>query len=350
MAQNQDENKEVDADLEKARKSMGDRVDPDPEQDDESDSDDTQTTPPVTPDPNKEDSQEDMTPESDDDPEGDKKPDGDDSEKKDEDLPDNSSKRIDRPQAYIPMPKYLSEKKENERILADKEAQLAEALKKVEDLTSIAKQNDGAKKDDDIQEFMDNTGFSRETVEGLLKLASKRLLDPEKMKALETATNVVKEAEIEAAFNTEFEKVGQPELKKAFPNITEEQMEKAKSLIDQVAHAPGFNDKPLDFIIYKHRSEIEKLMGDAPENKEPPKNKKTIEGSHPGQGKITGLTAKDFEGKTDFSELKDMEPAARNLLIKDFSVKTYENFKSWVNDQDKQGTEVMRDGKRVLLK
>lgn len=334
MAENQDENKVVDADLEKAQKSMGGRMDPD----------EIKPTPPVdtppapTPDP------KDITPPPATPPE-EKKP--------GEDIPpaNDPAKKVDRPQAYIPMPKYLSEKAENERLLADKDTKLAEALKKVEELTAIANKDDGAKKDDDIEEFMNTTGFSREVVEGLLKLAEKRILKPEQMEALKTATDVVKEAELEAAYNTEFETSGAPELKKRFPTITAEQMEKAKSFLDQVAHTPGFHDKQLDFIIYKHLGEIEKLFGDAPENKDdtPPQTKKTIEGSRMGAGKNTPITVKDFEGQTDFSLLNDMDPSERNLLIRDMPIKMYENFKAWANTQD-TGTEVMRDGKRVILK
>lgn len=333
MVNNQNENKDIDADFEKAKQSMGGRVDPD-----------EPATPPVeTPAP-KEESKEDITPAPTVPP------------KDEPTVPDvvptpEPPKKVVRSEAYIPMPKYLSEKAENARLLADKDTQLADALKKVEELSNIAKQGEGAQKDEDIESFMDETGFSREVVEGFLKLASKRLLTPEKVSALETAERIVKEANLEASFAKEMETSGIPELKKRFPAITEAQIEDVQDFLDKVAHTPEFHDKPLDFIIYKHQSDIEKLFGDVPagDNAPIPQDKKTIEGGRIGAGKIVSLSAKDFDGKTDFSELNDMDPATRSKLIADFPVKTYENFKSWVAQQE-PGVEVMRDGKKVLLK
>jgi len=320
----------TDEEFEKAKKSMAGRVD----------QDDEVKAPVVEPTPPQDDPEKDVpdAPVVVDTPKVEEKP---------EEMP---PKKVDRPQAYIPMPKYLSEKEENARVMAEKDAKIAEALQQVEELKALATQKDGDNKDKDIEEFMDKTGFSRDTVEGLLALAEKRILKPEYMKSLDTTTAVVKEAEMEAAYNQEFDSVAVPELKKQFPTITVEAMEKIKDLLDQVAHTPGFNDKSLDFIIYKKQDEIKAIAGEVPavEEVETP-GKKTIESSRIGSGKITSLTAKDFEGKTDFTELESMDSSERSLLIKDMPLKTYENFMTWVKQKD-QGVEVTRDGKKVMLK
>lgn len=339
MANNQDENKVIDPELEKARKSMGDRVDPD-------------DVTPAKVEPKKEDKQ-DVTPapKVEEPPKEEPKPED---KKPDIDSPADPTKKVNRPEAYIPMPKYLSEKEENARILADKDAKLAEALKKVEDLTNLAGQKDGDQKDEDIETFMAESGFDRATVDGLLKLAEKRLLKPGQLEAIKKAEMIVTETEIEEQFNAEFSKFGEPELKKRYPNITDAGLEKAKELLDKVAHTPDFNKSPLDFIIYKHSDQIEKLIADDGQKKDdvPLQTKKTIESTHPGNGRNTNvLSAKDFEGQNDFSALNDMEQADRNQLIKQFSTKTYENFVSWVSSQEKNnGVEVMRNGQRVILK
>jgi hypothetical protein len=336
MANNQDD-KVVDLELEKAQKSMAGRIDPEPIAPKE------EVIPPVEP---KKEDKQDVTPapKVDNIPPEDKKP--------DIDPPADPIKKVNRPEAYIPMPKYLSEKQENDRILADKEAKLTEALKKVEELTALAGKKDGDQKDEDIENFMAETGFDRATVDGFLKLAEKKLLKPERLEAIKKAEMIVTETEIEEQFNAEFSKFGEPELKKRYPNITEAGLEKAKKLLDQVSHTADFSKSPLDFIIYKHSETIEKLIADDSGKKDdlPPQTKRTIESNHPGNGKNTNvLTAKDFEGQTDFSALNDMEPSERSQLIKSFPTKTYENFVSWTGSQEK-GIEVMRNGQRVMLK
>ncbi len=335
IAENHDDKKEViDPELEKAQKSMKGRVDPDP-------------TP--EPDPTPAPEKKDVTPEPPaptppkEDPKPEPKPDG--------GIEDDPNKKVKRPEAFIPMKKYHEEKRENERLLAEANKKVEDALKKVEELTQIANQNDGTKKDEDIEAFMAETGFDRPTVDGFLKLAEKRLLGPERLEALKTSENIVKEAQLEADFAKEMDSIGTPALKKQFPAITEEQLEKAQELLDKVAHTNAFHDKPLDFIIYKHLEEIQKLFGDEskPNDTTPPQTKKTIEPNRPGSGKNTAMTAKDFEGQKDFSALNDLEPSVRNALIKDFPTATYENFKVWVQGQA-PGLEVMRNGQKVILK
>jgi len=326
-----------DIELAKAQRSMGGRVDPDPTPTPED-------TPPADPQPEV---KKDITPE----PPKDPTP-----PEPTPDVPETPAENkipTNRPDRYIPLAKYHGEKKEWETSMSQKDTELAEAKKKIEELTNLSNQGEGVKKDEDIEAYMAKTGFDRETVEGLLELAEKRLLNPERVAALNTAESIVKEAQIEEAFAKEFTTYGEPELKKHFPNITAEQLTGAKALLDQVAHTKDFKDKTLDFIIFKHLDELGKLVTPAPADDgagdPPPQDKKTIEGSRIGAGKPTSLTAKDFEGQADFSMLGDMEPAERSKLISDFSVATYQKFQQWVKTQS-PGVEVMRNGQKVMLK
>lgn len=343
MADNHEEIKDKDPELAKVHKSMGDRMDPD----------EPPTPPePTPPAPPKDPEKKDIIP-----------------EKKDEAVPpkkeeeppkdpvidpeDDPTKKVKRPNVYIPLKKFHDEKRiwEKNAKTAEERAQKAEA--RIVELEQISNQNDGAKKDEDIEAFMAESGFERSTVEGLLKLAEKRLLKPEQIKAIEIAASTVAESEIEAAFTQEFVKVGEPDLKKRFTNAKPEQIAKAKEFLDKVAHTDEFHDKPLDFVIYKNLEEIEKFFTDetAEKKDEPLLNKKTVEASRLGNGKMSTLTAKDFEEKNDFSALNEMDQAERSALIKSFPTKTYENFKVWVSAQDaNKGVEVMRDGKKVMLK
>lgn len=333
---NHDEPKpeDIDPELAKARKSMGNRIDPDPTPEPE--------TPPVPP--------KDVTPDTppaEVPPKEEPKPEV----KPDEPPADDPNKKVKRPEAFIPLKKYHDEKREWEgkATTAEERANVAEA--KVAELTTIAAQHDGAQKDEDIEAFMAETGFDRKTVDGFLKLAEKRLLGPERLEAIKTSETIVKEAQLEADFAKEMDSVGTPELKKRFATITDDQLEKAQEFLDKVAHTKAFHDKSLDFIIYKHLDEIEKLIGPEvkPDDPTPPVAKKTIEGGRPGAGKPTSSTAKDFENATDFSALNDMEPSERTQLIKDFPTATYQKFQTWVKGQT-PGVEVMRNGQKVILK
>lgn len=334
MAENHKEEPGVDKDFEKAKQSMAGRVDPDPIPP-------AEEIPPapktevVTPEPPV------IIP-----PKEDKKPEG-----MDNVPPVDPSKKVSRPEAFIPLKKYHDEKRDWETLTTNEKRRADEAEARVAELTKLAGQDDSSKKDEDIEAFMAETGFDRSTVDGFLKLAEKRLLGPERLEAIKTSESIVKEANIEAEFAQEMETIGTPELKKRFPAMTDEQLEKAQDYLDKVAHTKAFHDKPLDFVVYKHLDDIEKLfVGESkPNDAVPPQTKKTIEGGRVGAGNPVSVSAKDFEGSNDFSALSDLEPAVRNALIKDFSSKTYENFKSWVKAQE-QGVEVTRNGQKVILK
>lgn len=253
-------------------------------------------------------------------------------------------KKIERPEAFIPMPKYLNEKKETEKLLADKDA-------RIEELERIASQHNGADKDADIQEFMEQTGFDEDTVRGFLDLAEKRFgkgqtMSQEERDAVAKATQIVKEAELNASFNEEFKTSGEPTIKKAYPNATPEQLAQAKDYLDQLAHTLELRDKPLDFIVWKHQEELGKIFTE----ETPAMPKKTIESSRVGSGKQSVYTASDFkDGKTDFAVLNDLDPSTQAQIVKDMDSNTYGKFVSYVKNQS-QGVEVMREGRKVILK
>lgn len=312
--------KVVDPELAKARASMGGRIDPDPTPEVKK-----EETPAPAPIPEV---KKDVIP--------------------DENLgkePENKELKTPRPEAFIPMPKYLDEKKDWKKT----ETALAEANAKIAELTKLSEQKDGLQKDEDIEAFMDKTGFGREVVDGLLALAEKRVLTPELKEALKKAEVITKEAELDTAFSSEFQKDGEPALKTYFPEVTEDQLAKAKTFLDQVSHTKEFSDKTLDYVIFKHKTEIAELFGEKADAT-PPITKKTIEGGRNGGGKPVGLTAKDFSGDSpDFTALNNMDPAERSQLIKSFDTKTYQRFVQYAGTQT-GGLEVMRNGAKVILK
>lgn len=341
LGNNQPNEEIIDPELAKAKKSMGWRVDPDTPPKTEEKPPETPETPPAkveTPEPETplipkpDDLNEDGTPKTIETPEPAKVP------------------KIERPETYIPMPKYLSEKKDWEK---DK-ALLVDATKKIEELTALAGQKDGAQKDEDIEAFMEKTGFDKETVEGFLELAQKRLasgqsLSEEERNAVTKATTIVHEAEIEAAFAEEFKNLGEPVVMKAYPNAKPEQLTAVKEYLDKVSHTLENKDKPLEFLIWKNQDEIGKIFTEpAPET--PPQTKKTLEPTRMGNGKQTTLSAADYaDGKTDFGTLAELDASVRSEIIKNFDPKTYASFLTYAKGQS-QGLEVTRNGQKVVLK
>lgn len=335
MGNNQEQNKDHDPEYENAMRSMGHRMDSDPNPKPKEEEKPKEETPPANPNPPAnppKEEKKDITPENP-------------NPAPHEDDPANKKPPVNRNERFIPLKKFH----DTER--AHKE-EVAVLTKQIEDLKQIANQKPSEEKDEDIEKFMNETGFSREVVEGLLKLAEKRVLTPELKEAIKKAEVIVNEAEIDTSFTKEFTSEGEPALKTHFPNISAEQLEKAREYLDQIAHTKAYSDKPLDYIIFKEKAELEKILGGqaSPDtNPNPPQDKKTIEPNRMGSGKPTGLTAKDFVGQKDFSSLNGMDPAARNELIKGFDDKTYDNFTAWVASQN-NGVEVMRNGQRITLK
>lgn len=321
-----------DTELEEARKSMGYRVDPDPTPEGEAVVEPAKEPEAPTPAPIVE-----------------PKP-----EVAEDKQPVVEPKRPNRPETFIPMPKYHAEKDEWKNTIAAKDAALAEAQRKIEELTALANQKDGAAKDEDIEAFIEKSGFDRETVDDLLALAEKRLspkdvMTPEQRDAVAKATAIVKEAEIEAAFENEFKGVGEPAILKSFPKATPEQIAQAKEYLDQVAHTADNHDKPLNFLVFDHQEKLAEFFAE-PAPEVPGQTKKTLEPSRTGHGKQTTLTAEDFkDGKTDFQLLGELDPAVRSEIVKNLDSKTYASYLQYAKDQA-GGVEVMRNGKKIVLK
>lgn len=328
MAENHEN---TDLDLAKAKKSMGWRVDPDEETDK----------------PKEEPVEEPKAPE--DEPEKVEVP-------KEEPVipadtePKEPPKKVERPEAFIPLAKYHNEKREweDQALSAKKRADELEA--KVAELTQIANQNDGADKDEDIKEFMANTGFDKETVESFLKLVGNRVpkgdvMSEEQRENLAKATAIVKEKEMEEYFNNEFKTIGEASLLKIFPKATPEKLAQAKDYLSKVAHTKENHSQPLDFIVFKNQEELAKIFVDevvpAPDNKGPINYKI-------GNGKTTSYTAKDFkDGSVEFSALADLDQADRSKIIRDMDSETYNKYVAFHKDS---GVSVMRNGKKINLK
>ncbi len=245
---------------------------------------------------------------------------------------DDDKGREARPEKYIPLAKYIPEKKE----WGEKEA---DYQKRIAELEAIASTVSEKKQDEAVKAYAEKYGVPEESVADLRKalgIEDKKVetpakpdepqapkLSPDQQAAVDEA-NLIK---AEKAFETEFTDVGVPELKKHFPNATPEQLEKAKKELEALATTRDYLDKPLDFIVYKEQSELAKLF---PEPKAP----RGVEANRVAPQKSTDMTADDFKDAKDFSALNDLSATERDKLVKEFSNDTWTRYKLWVKAND----------------
>lgn len=328
-----------DALLAKARKSMGNRVDPDPATDPAPD-EPAKVDPPAT---------EKPAPNSD-------EPNKIDDTKVDPPATDPANPAAtdpapERQTKYVPVSKYTTEKKEWAETIKEKEKIIADLKTSLEN-----KQTDPKAGDDEIKNFADTYGINEEGISKLTAIIESKILPAEKRELLDALIVNSMDQEEAALFHKEFE-LSTPTLTKTFGELPAEKLAEVEKYLDEVAHTQEFADKKLGYVIFEHQDEIKKIIGgEAPKDdkpkvdpKTPDKPQRSMEPGKIGQGKPNALKAADFKDKTDFSELEAMDPDERQKLVKEMDNPTYQRLITYLGNPNK-GTEVMRNGRKVLLK
>lgn len=350
METNQPKPGNVDPELERARKSMGGRIDPD----------ETSTQQPKEEEKKEEPVQ---VPSTDQKPKDEPAPKTEEPKKEEPvvvdppktDPPAQDKDKVQRPEKYIPLPKYLDEKKDWER----EKQRLEDNIK---ELTNIANQGESDKKDEAKKAIAEAVGVDVAVVDQILDLAKANTLSPEALQKIERAGAIAEEAQIQAEFTVEYDNVAKPTLLKLFPDAKPEQLQKARDFLDVVSHTKEFHDKPMTKVIEDNQSELSKLfVVEQPKvEKEPdptPTGGKTMEHGRQGAGSVISLSPSDFESKNgesvDFApllELNKTDPEAANKIVKGLSNKAYTKFVYYLGNQENNGIQVTRDGKKVNLK
>lgn len=243
--------------------------------------------------------------------------------------------RTPRPEKYIPIKQYTSEKEQWKETLSKKEQEIA-------DLKVIAESKPDSKKEDSLKKaYMEKYGVDEETAEAEIERVrfvnehGKEKAPPAKEEKPQSPTltpeqqaKIEKAEEIEAKefFNKEFLEDAVPQLKNLFPNATQAQLEQAKAEMEALATTTKYLDKSLDYIAFKERDALADIF--AGERKGPESARS------PQKGKMT-YTSADFEkGKTPFSELENLSEEERNNVVKGFSIKTWDAYVHYQNLQD----------------
>lgn len=237
-----------------------------------------------------------------------------------------------RPEKYIPIKQYTSEKKQ----WGEKEA---DYQKRITELETIKSSEEGSKKAEEaIKTYAEKYNVSEDSVRDLAKMFGAGKTEdkptvPAEQKPAElsdeqkAALDEANQIKAEKLYADEFVKVAAPELSKRFPKASPEQLEKAKSELEVLATTREYLDKPLDFIIYKEAESLAKIFS------EPPKPR-GVEGGHRAPEKNTELTADHFKDATDFTELAALSMTERTKIVDKMDNKTWGRYKMWVKAND----------------
>lgn len=247
-----------------------------------------------------------------------------DADSKEEDASggDDEAERPKRPEKYIPVKQYTSEKKE----WKERESAL---LKDIED----AKAAKGSEKEDAIKAYAEKHDVSEESVRELMTLfgsgdrKSEDKADKMIDATLEAELEEGRQLKAEKLFEKEFTDVALPELKKAYPDATDAQLKAARAEIEKLATTKDFLDKSLDFVVYKSSTALDPLFKAG--TRKGPETGRTA----PKRG-ADNYTADDFKGgKTDFKELLSLPVDQQTKIIEGMDVKTYDEFTRY-NDRN----------------
>lgn len=304
------------------------------------------TTPPAKDD---EDDEEDT-------PGNDKKDDPEDKDNDPEDDDEGDADPDDEPtkdRKVIPIKRLHDERRKREEVEREKE----ELQKKLNDLTAITtKTTEGSQKESDqIKAWAEKNSYEPEEIEGLVgiiragaEVNQETVLknvfgEGANVEVIREAVKIAKETKMAAQFDGEFKQV-LPDIRKQYPNATEEQITEARKKLDEISHSQWGHDKDLDYILFKKKDELDKVF------KTQTTERKTVKGpesSRLGQGAPRGLTAKDFTGKNakPFTELAKLPESDRKRIESEMDIFTKQAY--WHSQGGNTGDILKRGGKTV---
>lgn len=328
---------ELDKELEKTLEAEGSHIEPDEDKEEDKDEEASEDSEKDSEgDDTEDDSADDDSKDSDSDTDSDKK------EEEEEEGEDDSEEEVKtprkRPERYIPMKKYHSEKKEWETA--------NETLKA--EIKKLSKGDNTKEEDADAVEALSKEhDVNPELVAGILALAKKGMAIPKETQAvIDRAAQQNQEQDETTHFNKEWEGIT-PSISEDNPKATKPQIERAKKLMDKLSHIEKYADKDLDYIFFKERAQFKDIFVEGRRTAETSKTDSL--------NKTVKLSAKDFTGKDSkekekkFTDLIKLSASERSNIEKDMDPDTYMEWVTYVGQQD-DGIVVSRGGRKVILK
>ena len=254
-----------------------------------------------------------------------------------------------RPESYIPMAKYHSEKEEwkaKEETLNNQILELQTAAKDTK--------KDSPQEDEEIKAIADKHGYEIEAVRDMVNLARKGIQIPkEKLQVLDQANALVAKQAEQEYFDTKEWPLVEPTIKTQFPDATPEQLGEAKALLDKISHTPKYAKYDLDYILYKEKAQFDGILVKADKKPTDPPGQRTMDAARqPGAGGPQKLTVADFKTDKDFEKLEGLDPAEKERVVSSLLAYPllYDRYIKYETYRDDQGVEINRDGRKIVLK
>lgn len=276
--------------------------------------------------------------------------------KPDEIIPEKDEKpepKTERPEKYIPLPKYKEEKEGWRTKEEELKKNLDDANKKIEELTALhdSKATDKQKSErlqklaekwDTPIEFLEEL---QETIKEGDKIKPETIVEQKQTVERPVELKPKSQEEIVESFNKEFEGFI-PNLKNTYPDVTEQQLKDAQKLMDEYAHSKDFANYPLEHIMKINKKDFDDILGEIKDNP-------GVEGSKPGGSTFKEVKASEFKpdatGYIDFSKIHGMpEGDKKSKIIDDLSPEIWDKY---VQDlASNAGIKVIDNGRVIQLK
>lgn len=121
---------------------------------------------------------------------------------------------------------------------------------------------------DDFEAFAQKINADPATIREMYELFSKDLKKPTLTEADQKALEDARQLREEKLFNEEFDSM-LPSLKEQFPSISDDEIKAIKKELDNISHSKEWHDKSLDYIAFKHKDQLAKLVSPKKRGLEP---------------------------------------------------------------------------------
>lgn len=159
----------------------------------------------------------------------------------------------------------VREAKEEVESMRAENARLAQELEtlkqaKADAKTTVEKQS----VDDEITAFAESIGADPGAIAGLIPILEKRLnkgetLSKEDLELIKQIKTEQQKSVGQIAFNNEWDGFV-PSLKADFPHVSDADLANVKKEVARLAHSPEFHDKEMDYIYFKAKNSLSKLI------------------------------------------------------------------------------------------
>lgn len=211
----------------------------------------------------------------------------------------------------------LREKEEEVQTISEKntilEKELQEKNAKIAELQQLANKATTSVEKQEVKDGIEALAEEYSLDRSFLNKLSSELL--KKVKPAETQTidpeytSKVKQIVETQEFNQEFEET-LPFIEETFGKLSKDDVKNLRTELDKLAHSKGFNDKDLDYIIFKNRSQLSSII--TPKRRGIETRTQNEEKSVDEEPKIDFNQAPDFDNMTE-AQVKAWETEYKKL-------------------------------------